>query len=387
MNIIAIANQKGGCGKTTTAINLATELGRRDLRVLLIDMDPQGHASLGMGVDDRNLPGLYEVFSDEVSFYDIIRSDIAPCVDLIPANITLAAVEPLLTDQPGRERQLLEQLEPFNELYDYILIDCPPSVGLLSINALRAANQVLAPVETSLFALEGVTQLMQIVQLLREKYLYALPIKVLPTMFDHHTRFGQTILQQIRHQLDVGLCGVQIRHTVRAREAAYFGQSLHDYAPQATATEDYRRLAQEILETPGTDHMTRALNAALQEDIAAASAHPNHDDPTVQHPPSEDNGMKQMNDKGRRQMVVLTFDDIECRHLQLAGDFNDWIPDRDIETRNINGRWQKVFTAAPGIYEYRLLVDGKWQADPTNPSEVPNDLGGINSLLQVPVHA
>jgi len=100
----------------------------------------------------------------------------------------------------------------------------------------------------------------------------------------------------------------------------------------------------------------------------------------------EDQVMSQSNVKVQRQMVVLTFNDIDCRRLQLAGDFNNWIPDRNIETRNINGYWQKVFTAEPGIYEYRIIVDGKWQQDPTNSAEVPNELGGINSLLQIPVH-
>jgi hypothetical protein len=96
--------------------------------------------------------------------------------------------------------------------------------------------------------------------------------------------------------------------------------------------------------------------------------------------------MSQTSEKVLRRMVVLTFDEIECTRLQLAGDFNDWIPDHNVETRYINGRWQKVFTAEPGVYEYRLLIDGKWQADPTNPCEIPNDMGGIKSLLQVPVH-
>jgi len=100
----------------------------------------------------------------------------------------------------------------------------------------------------------------------------------------------------------------------------------------------------------------------------------------------EDELMSQSNVKVQRQMIVLTFNDIDCRRLQLAGDFNNWIPDRDIETRNINGCWQKVFTAEPGIYEYRIIVDGRWQQDPTNSAEVPNELGGINSLLQVPAH-
>ena len=370
MNIIAIANQKGGCGKTTTAINLAAELGKRDERILLIDMDPQGHASLGLGVDDRDLAGLYEVFSDELSFYDVVLSDVVPGVDLLPANITLAAVEPLLTGQPGRERQLLEQLEKPGQLYDHILIDCPPSLGLLSINALRAAGQVLAPVEASLFGLDGIQQLHDITSMLSEKYKYDLPIKVLPVMFDPHTRFAQTVLKQIRDQLPVGLSGTQIRHTVRTREAAWFGKPLIDYAPHSTAAQDYQRLADEILAASG-----QTVVIPLKEDLE-----------TTYETEHEDDIMKQISKKPQRQMVVLNFDEIECKRLQLAGDFNNWVPDHNIETRNINGHWQKVFTAAPGVYEYRIVVDGKWQQDPTNPAEIPNELGGINSLLQIPVH-
>jgi chromosome partitioning protein len=370
MNTIAIANQKGGCGKTTTAINLAAELGKRNERVLLIDMDPQGHASLGLGISERGHPGLHEVFSDEASLYDVILSDVFQGMDLVPANIMLAAVEPLLTDQPGRERQLLEQLESLDGLYEHILIDCPPSLGLLSINALRAANQVLTPVEASLYALEGVSQLVDIVNLLREKYRAEIPVKVLPTMFDTHTRFAQTVLQQLREQLPVDVSDAQIRHTVRAREAAFFGKPLCVYAPRCTAAEDYRSLAGEILDASAQPNVTLIEQEALIE---------KQDTP-------EESSMNHNSEKIARQMVVLTFDDIDCNRLQLAGDFNNWMPDHNVETRNVNGHWQKVFTAEPGVYEYRLLIDGKWQPDPTNPSEVPNELGGINSLLQVSGH-
>lgn len=369
MNIIAIANQKGGCGKTTTAINLAAELGLQDQRVLLIDMDPQGHASLGLGIDDRDLPGLYEVFSDELPLYDTIVSDAIEDIDLLPANISLAAVEPLLIDQPGRERQLLEHIEPLKSLYDYILIDCPPSLGLLSINALRAARQVLSPVEASLFALDGIQRLHDIVNLLQDKYRIDLSVKVVPTMFDHHTRFAQAVLQQLREQLPVQLSSIQIRHTVRAREAAYFGKPLSDYAPHSTARDDYRRLAWEVLTTSAQPGVT-----LIKDDVCL-----------TEEDNLEETCMSHTSAKAQRQMVVLTFSDIDCKRLQLAGDFNDWVPDRDVETRSINGHWQKVFTAEPGVYEYRLLIDGKWQADPTNPCEVPNDIGGINSLLQVSV--
>ena len=369
MHIIAIANQKGGCGKTTTAINLGAELGRREQRVLLIDMDPQGHASLGMGIGKRDLPGLYEVFSDEATLCDVILKDAATGVDLIPANLLLAAAEPLLTDQPGRERQLLALTHALEGRYDYALIDCPPSLGLLSINALRAANLVLTPLEPGLYALEGVQQLQEIIGLLEDKYQIRVPLKAVLTMFDGHTRFAQTIVQQIREQLPVTLSDVQIRHTVRAREAAYFGKPLCEFAPASTAANDYQQLADEILaagDKPEVTFVDRNGVAARQENL-------------------EESSMSESSGKPVRRMVVLTFNDIECTRLQLAGDFNNWVPDQNVETRNINGHWQKVFTAEPGVYEYRLLVDGKWQADPTNPHEIPNELGGINSLLQVPV--
>lgn len=370
MHTIAIANQKGGCGKTTTAINLAAELGKQDRHVLLIDMDPQGHASLGLGISNRGLPGLYDVFSDEMSFYDVILSDVVQGVDLVPANIMLAAVEPMLTDQPGRERELLEHIEPLRTLYDYVVIDCPPSLGLLSINALRAATQVLTPLEASLFALDGIQRLQDIVNLLRDKYQLDIPVRALLTMFDDHPRFSRSLLKHMREHLPVTLSDVRIRHTVRAREAAYFGKPLYEYAPHSTAADDYRRLAVELQtasENPGTSPAEVDTGLHQQESL-------------------EETSMSQTSEKILRRMVVLTFDEIDCTRLQLAGDFNDWIPDHNVETRNINGRWQKVFTAEPGVYEYRLLIDGKWQADPTNPCEIPNDLGGINSLLQVPVH-
>ena len=244
MNIIAIANQKGGCGKTTTAINLAAELGKHGERVLLIDMDPQGHATLGVGINNRDLPGLYEVFCEETCLPDVVIPGVVEGVDLVPANISLAAVESLLAGKPARERKLLEHLEPIGEIYDDILIDCPPSLGFLSINALRAARQVITPVEPSLYALDGIHQLQDIVNLLCQKYQLQLPIKVIPIMFDVHTRFAHTILQHIREHLSVDLSDVRIRHTVRVREAAYLGKPLSRYSPDCTAAMDYHQLAE-----------------------------------------------------------------------------------------------------------------------------------------------
>lgn len=368
MHTIAIANQKGGCGKTTTAINLAAELGKLDQRVLLIDMDPQGHASLGLGIADRSLAGLYEVFGDELSLDEVILPQVIDGVDLVPANLSLAAVEPLLAGRPGRERQLIGHIESLQRRHDYIILDCPPSLGLLSINALRAATEILAPLDAGLYALDGLQQLQGILGLLRDRYGLDQPLRVMLTMYDVHTRMARTIHGHLCEQPGVLLSDVQIRPTVRAREAAWFGKPLGEYAPGCGAAIDYRRLAADM-------HAAHTFTCVPPPGG------------TCFHPEEriEEASMSVTREKAVRQMVVLTFNDIDCRRLQLAGDFNDWVPDQNVETRRFNGRWQKVFTAEPGVYEYRLLIDGKWQADPTNPCEIPNDLGGVNSLLQVPV--
>ncbi len=368
MEVIAIANQKGGCGKTTTAINLSAELGAAGKRTLLIDMDPQGHATLGLGIAGQDISGLYEVFTDQVNLFGTILSDVVTGVDLIPATISLAAIEPLLSSKAGRERQLLDQLKALKALYEYVIIDCPPSLGLLSINALRAATQVLAPMESSRYALDGIEQLHSIVNLLVEKYEIELPIKVLPTMFDNHTRFAHTILAQIKEQLPVATSHTKIRHTVRVREAAYLGKPLREYAPRSTAAADYKALAEEFI-------------VATQAVIELSKHEP------TSAPELQNNATIIQSTEVERRMVVLDFDEIECSRLQLAGDFNGWIPDQNIETQHTGDHWQKTFTAEPGMYEYRLIIDGIWQQDPTNPAEIPSEHGTVNSLLQVPRQA
>ena len=159
MMTIAIANQKGGCGKTTTAINLAACLGQQQQRVLLIDMDPQGHASLGMGLQCKDRWGLYEVLMFEAEINDVIIPGVSKGVDIIPATISLAAAEQLLSNLSKKDLQLLLHLEELETDYDYIILDCPPQLGLLSFNALRAADQLIIPLEMSSFALDGVERL------------------------------------------------------------------------------------------------------------------------------------------------------------------------------------------------------------------------------------
>ncbi|MBU2478737.1 MAG: AAA family ATPase [Gammaproteobacteria bacterium] len=349
MHVIAIANQKGGCGKTTTAINLSAALGEDGADVLLIDLDPQGHASLGLGHHSENRAGLYEVLNDRIELEDVIEKGVAWGVDLVPASISLAAVEHVLSDRPERERQLSRHLETLGVHYDYVILDCPPSLGLLAVNALRAAQQILVPVEASLYALDGLQRLRELVQLIETRYELDIPLHLLPTMFDNRTRLAHT-LYDLLHEQGLRRCATQIRQCVKVREAAMQGLSLLAYAPRSSVAADYRNLALELrsLELPG--------------------AAPQPVERTAPVPPRE---------------VVLDFQDLACRRLQIAGDFNDWIPDGGVETREHDGSWQKVLHVPEGAYEYRVIIDGVWQLDPTNPIEVPNQLGGNNSLLRV----
>ncbi len=378
MKVIAIANQKGGCGKTTTAINLAACLASRDRRVLLIDMDPQGHASLGLGVHCDEMPGLYEVFAEEASLDEVIVANVVDNLDLVPATISLAAVEHVLADRPRRERQLSSYLERSRCRHDYVVLDCPPSLGLLSFNALIAADQVLIPIEMSLFAFDGIDRLRETIALLEERYEVEIPIRVLPTLVDARTRLGRRFLAELQEKFAAELSSTVVRHTVRLKEAACEGRPIIEYDRNSTAAAAYQEVAEEILGTGPDPELLRPVAPRERASTEAAVVPDQAIGAAV-------GGTAELPDRSEPhpQTVVLSFRGYTGRAVQLAGDFNNWQPDRDVQTRPLLDGVQKVLTLAPGSYQYRIVVNGEWQVDPGNPDRVTNHAGVLNSLLRV----
>jgi chromosome partitioning protein len=358
MRIIAIVNQKGGCGKTTTTVNLGGALEADGHRVLIVDLDPQAHATLALGVDPDELDqNLYEVMAEPGGESELasVLVHVSDRMDLAPSSIVMSALEQKLAAerQDARTERLKLALDGLGDAYDFVLIDCPPNVGLLTFNALRAAREVIIPLEASFFAIDGVQKLLETIGLLADRIGNDLEVRILPTLYDGRTRYARQTLSDIR-ELFKDLCfDAVIRQNVKLREAARAGVPISRYAPSANGARDYAAVAIEVEACP----------------------------PSLGDPLLDEDELPALRE------VFVRFADNQAGDVRIAGDFNGWVPDKGvrsvIEAENGARVWTKILQLPPGTYQYRYVVDGEWREDPDNGNTAPSPTGRLNSVLVV----
>lgn len=247
--IIAIANQKGGVGKTTTSVNLAAALGVLEKKILLIDADPQANATSGLGLDVESVEiGTYQLLEHTARATDAIIKTSSPNLDIIPAHIDLVAIEIELVDQQNRESMLKVAIDEIKDQYDFIIIDCAPSLGLLTLNALSAANSVLIPIQCEYFALEGLGKLLNTIKSVQKIHNTALDIEgLLLTMFDSRLRLSNQVVDEVKKHFSEMVFDTIIQRNIRLSEAPSYGESIINYDASSKGASNYLSLAEEII--------------------------------------------------------------------------------------------------------------------------------------------
>jgi chromosome partitioning protein len=356
MRVVALVNQKGGCGKTTAAVNLAAALGRLGQRVLLLDNDPQGHASLALGYGDRDFTlSAFDLYLTSDILVDDARIAVGPYLDLVPAGVELSAVEPRLAGEDGRELRLRDNLRRSQLPYDIVLVDCPPGVGLLTFNALLASGEAIVPVDASVYGHQAVGKLRETLDVLRDRRGHEVLMHLLLCNVDLRSRYARGVRDDLAAAHPGALLETVIHPTVRVREAAALGISVLEHDPRSRAAQDFQALARELtngevdLSVDALDHWAALLHG----------------------PEVTGEGVRFVADFPRASEVRVT------------GTFNDWSERGTPMYRRGDGRWECLLPIAPGEHQYRFIVDGTWLPDPHNEAQVSNEFGGANSLVAV----
>lgn len=359
MRRIALVNQKGGCGKTTTAINVACFLAGEGKKVLLIDLDPQGHAGLGLGAAaEQQERTIYEVLLGDISMSEAILT-LRENLDVVLSDVVLSAFEQVMAGAHKREYKLSQSLVEIENNYDYLIIDNPPSVGLLTFNGLVAAEEAIIPVDASSFSLHGLGKLLDTIQIIQEKTDHQLFVKILAANIDRRTNFCREVVKRLKTSFPENCFETVINTCTRLREAASHGKAIMDYDKQCAGFRDYRNLVREILsEEVEMKDKGFQITALLEAE-------------GLLQPPQQ-------------REIVFKLEAPESAVVQIAGDFNEWMPE-SLDLTESQGRplWHKTISLSQGSYEYKYLVDGRWISDPANDRTVDDAYGGVNSVISL----
>jgi len=358
MRTIAIMNQKGGCGKTTVAINLCGALQHIDRKTLLVDLDPQAHASIGLGVEnEQQSVTTYELLLDhEVTIHDAIVP-VTEKLFVAPAATVLSGVEQELADAEGRERKLAESLAALDpDEWDFVVIDCPPSVGLLTFNALIAADEVMIPVDASFFSMHGLIKLRETIEVIEDELDHHMHVHVLCNNLDTRTHFSNQLLEEVEKFHAGVLFDTYISTAVRLKEAAARGCTIFEIDGSGRAASQFLSLARELVEkAPRIE--TKDIAAWMEK---------------LHGPMRVPDG------------VLFSIDSPDAGEVRVTGEFTNWSREGVALQRDASdGLWKTVVDIRPGEYEYRFIVDGVWVRDPGNKDYVRNEFGQENSLLIV----
>ena len=409
MRTVAIVNQKGGCGKTTISINLASALADLGQKTLLVDMDPQSHCAVGLAVPEEQI---------EQSVYDVLisRSRNEPLrmteilwqinnrLELAPASIDLSAFEQQMAGIPERECCLKNVLTEVRDEYDYAIVDCPPAVSLLTFNALRAATDAIVPVETGYFSLHGLSKQLETLSILCKRCNQQVNVKVLASMYDIRTRMAREILAELRNHFADKMFKTIVNFNTKLKEAAGLGQPINEYDPVSKGQFDFRTLAEEVISSKAkqqrrelVDSLAGQLEAisTSADELVKSAKLPIAVKPqikAIEAPKAEktlpvDTDAKLSNYYGVNQLndaVVFVTLYPRATDVQVAGDFNGWQPAKTpLHKVGDTGVWQTKLKLPAGRYRYRLVVDGQWQQDPYNEHTELNPFGGFNSVVEV----